>query len=91
MADSLREQIARAMRPKWFNGALSSAPYVRSALADADTALAAIEAAGFVIVPARPTEKMVDAAFAPEGETDDDERAPPRCIYRAMIAARPKL
>ena len=63
--------------------------------------LAALSAAGWVVVPREPTEAMLDAAFADAvawlervdiGNTDcksDRERSaePNRSIYRAMLAA----
>lgn len=67
----------------------------------ADAILAALSAAGWVVVPREPTEAMLDAAFADAvawlervdiGNTDcksDRERSaePNRSIYRAMLAA----
>ena len=46
------------------------------------TALSALEAEGFVLVPKEPTEKMEDAVGF--GWWADD-------VYRAMLSARPKM
>lgn len=51
---------------------------------DADTALAAIEAAGFALCPLEPTEEM------PENAAHEEDKNECADIYRAMIAARPK-
>jgi len=51
----------------------------------AQAALAAIEASGRVVVPAVPTEAMIDAAIELEREDNEGMYA---SIYTAMIAAR---
>ena len=54
----------------------------------ADAALAAIKKAGFVVVPAEPTEAMVNAVCAGSwGSMEDDLRRAKAANYRAMIEA----
>lgn len=52
----------------------------------ANAVIAAINAAGLVIVPRQPTDAMIDAALVDAGETDD-EREPPAHQWRAMLEA----
>jgi hypothetical protein len=62
-------------------------------LRQADAALAAIEAAGWRVVPEVPTEAMVDVAFnAPWGvySTIEQERDGIRREWAVMLAAAPK-
>ena len=64
-----------------------------------DAVLAAIEASGWVLVPAEPTEAMLAAGFAAESEAHGDGSVGAvvaqwqdeiRAEYLAMLAARPR-
>jgi len=94
--DDLREVIARAIAKADRVEICSDASYRHSAYGGkADAALAAIKQAGFVVVPAEPTEAMVDAGarvtwWGSDGETEWEESVPTGVegqIYRAMIEA----
>lgn len=76
MTASAKEVIAAAIksRPAW------NTPYS----ADADAILAALDAAGLVVVPREPTEAMVAAWMV--GYPHDYQQG--REVYRAMIAAQ---
>ena len=89
--DDLREVIAGAiaesdrnkesgvrMADLWGNES-----YRRTVTKHADAALAAIKQAGFVVVPAEPTEAMISAGL-PIADLDSGH---PEDIYRAMIEA----
>ncbi len=82
--DDLREVIARGISEAKGGEAY---PF----LAKADAALAAIKQAGFVVVPAEPTEAMVEAYYELcdlGGDlTAPDEGCKVRRAYRAMIEA----
>lgn len=77
--DDLREVIARALSEA---GGACNWPHAEICT---DAALAAIKQAGFVVVPAEPTEAMLeagDAAFYDDGGSESLSRT-----YRAMIEA----
>ena len=89
MTASAKEVIAAAIksRPAW------NTPYS----ADADAILAALDAAGYVVVPREPTPAMVAAAWdtiAPGKKRLGIARLGPgpgtTDVYRAMIAAQEK-
>lgn len=92
MRDMLIEAMARAIYEKR-NGfgckawsrlpQLHHAPYKQ----DATAALAAIEAAGCVVVPREPTREMVQAG--PFRGRQNTEESMYHGIYRAMLAASP--
>ena len=83
--DKLIEEIARGM-------AIDAGAYEGPDLHwpayvdDAQAALAAIEAAGFAVVPVEPTEAMKIAAFEAAGPYAEED---PLDVWRAMIAAAP--
>ena len=82
MTASTKEVIAAAIksRPAW-NTSYS---------ADAAAILAALDAAGFVVVPREPTEEMIEnglgAMMEWDARTGDDQGIAE--VYRAMIAAQ---
>lgn len=56
-------------------------------LEDADKIVAALDAAGFVIVPKEPTEAMIAAGAEVDAWVFQEGQQPQPQIYRAMIAA----
>lgn len=61
---------------------------------DAAAALAAIEAAGFVVVPKEPTSAMLNSGFRARKAVDNAGivwEAPLSIVYAAMLSARPKV
>lgn len=55
----------------------------------ADRTIAALDAAGFVIVPKEPTEAMIDAGSGARFESTARGNSKTVSAYRAMIEARP--
>jgi hypothetical protein len=82
--DDLREVIARAV---WDSGPPMDGD---EGTKIADAALAAIKAAGFVVMPAEPTPGMLEAgryAICGEPDTHADTTEASEDCYRAMIEA----
>ena len=102
-AMKLREVIARAMKDafraefdRFVNDETDYADIVEAEMGAFkvayDAALAAIEAAGWAVVPKEPTEHMLRAGAVHAGVPYDDEceREWMRLDYKAMLAAAPK-
>lgn len=85
----LREVIARAVGCIPVVDDMPLGPVACNELADA--ALAAIQSAGYVVVPVEPSEAMVRAGIQQAAICTDDWNASSACIgehvYRAMIEA----
>jgi len=97
----MRELIARAMWERYPDRSWELLhPTVKEQwLGHVDAALVAMEASGWVLVPAEPTEAMLAAGFAAESNCAGDGSVGAvvarwqdeiRAEYLAMLAARPR-
>jgi hypothetical protein len=82
----LREAIARALVGGEINWREHELEHRELVYQSVDEILAAIEAAGWQVVPKEPTKEMMKGVVGPAGYTS----IPLADAYRAMLAATPK-
>lgn len=87
MTETIPAEVIEAMLRKWYCTEYVKNPRTviePSDMADMRAALKAAEAAGYVLAPVEATVAMINGGLNSSRDADHD-------LYRAMIAARPKV